>query len=253
MTFSVRKSFLENPTPPSCVTRTDIVCTFILPGIFCGIIVILAIQFITPVFKFIPMAALAAMVTASVLTLIEFRMPLRLWRVNLKDLPPFVAAFFGCFYQLEIGILCGAVVSLAFMLYRDLMPRVAIVTTDNEPGVAILNINGGLWFPGTEQIMNNLEKVAEQLKEQNRTDSNRLLIKIDCANIFEMDYTVAMGLKTKMTELRAIGVESRLTNVTSKQVKRIFGKIDLIIEDNDPEELDSKSKDSQSLLNETNV
>ena len=81
-------------------------------GVFTGIVVILALSFLTPWFRFIPKATLSAMVIAAVIPLFEYKMVGRLWHTKRIDLIPMAVAFFFCFYETEVGILATFLLTL---------------------------------------------------------------------------------------------------------------------------------------------
>eukprot|EP00112_Aurelia_sp_Birch-Aquarium-sp1_P013596 Seg2889.4 transcript_id=Seg2889.4/GoldUCD/mRNA.D3Y31 product="Sodium-independent sulfate anion transporter" protein_id=Seg2889.4/GoldUCD/D3Y31 len=214
-----------------------------------GLIVIMALQFITPVFQFIPMTVLAAMVIASVLTMIEFKMPKVLWDTKRIDLLPYTASFIGCFYELEVGILCGSAVSVCFILFRALRPRVHC--KDISPGVKSLEINGGLWFPGAERIAEKLQNLSAAHKADKNTENETLEILIDCKHVYEIDFTVARILKDSFIELKQDGIFVKFCNVESENVRCILEKSGLMDLVRDQEINENENEERQQLRYET--
>ncbi len=212
----------------------------------------LAIQFITPVFKFVPMAALAAMVIAAVITMIEIKMPRKLWRLNRADLLPFAASFCGSFYELEVGIMAGALVNLLLMLYRELRPRVAI-STNEQLCIVTMTIKGGVWFPATSHIRKKIRHVVHDFNSKDKAALGKLLILIECQHFFDIDFTVAMGLKELITELQEDGVKFEFVNIESVRVKRVLQKTGLIPPPLEISEIDHNPEEEQFISYETNV
>ena len=216
-----------------------------------GLIVIMALQFITPVFQFIPMTALAAMVIASVLTMIEFKMPKVLWDTNRIDLLPYTASFIGCFYELEVGILCGSAVSICFILFRALRPRMHC--KDIAPGVKSLQIHGGLWFSGAERIAEKLQQISSTNKAVENTENGTLEIIIDFKSVYEIDFTVARILKETFVELKQDGIFVKFCNVESEHVRLIFEKSGLMDLVRDQEINENENEERQQLCFETAI
>lgn len=123
--------------------------------LFSGILVILALLFLTPYFSFIPRAALAAIIIAAVIFMVEVRVVKPMWRTKSKkirfhkceeyqinlgyitnelylrvsesDLIPGVGTFIACLVlQLEIGILCGIGINILFILYHAARPKITV-------------------------------------------------------------------------------------------------------------------------------
>ena len=191
-----------------------------------GLIVILAIQFITPVFRFIPMTVLSAMVISSVVTMIELNLPRKLWRTSRIDLLPLAASFFGCFYELEMGIIAGASVSLVLLLYRNLRPRIDIV--EESPNRKTLKINGGLTYPGAEFVAEKLKAMADGFERTDKLDLGVFEIAIDCGSMFEVDYTVLQSFKLQVLELETDGVRVVFLNVESAHVRKALERAGLV-------------------------
>ena len=60
-----------------------------------------------PIFVFIPKTVLGAMIIMAVITMFDYKTPMRIWKVRKIDLLPYFVSFFGTFYTLETGVLAG--------------------------------------------------------------------------------------------------------------------------------------------------
>lgn len=128
--------------------------------IFCmssGILVILALMFLTPYFYYIPRATLAAIIIAAVIFMVEVKVVRPMWRTksawdftNLirliksfwqflthltllfspeSDLIPGLGTFIACLVlQLEVGILLGVGMNVLFILYHAARPKISVET-----------------------------------------------------------------------------------------------------------------------------
>ena len=216
-------------------------------GLFAAIVVILALQFITPVFQYIPVAALAAMVTASVLSMLDFKLPKELWARDRVELLPYLASFCASFYQMELGIIIGAGVSLCILMYKIMNPR--LLVDEIGPETARLHVKGPLWFPSSEIISGKLQNILASWQSRNRANFDCFEIQIDCSNATDIDYTFALKLQQKIVELEANGVKVVLINVTSLKMKNILKKNEILFE----EAGKSEAGEMQKLVFETSV
>lgn len=88
-------------------------------GILTGIIVLLAIQVLTPAFSYIPQSTLSAIIVAAVLPMIKFGDLITIFNANCIDLIPYLVTITTCLtIGLEFGVMSGVVVSLIMLLYH---------------------------------------------------------------------------------------------------------------------------------------
>ena len=72
-------------------------------GIVTGFIVVIATAFLTPLFKYIPTAALAAVIMLAAISMFDSDGVKHAWRVNKMDLLPLVITFGVCFYEIAVS------------------------------------------------------------------------------------------------------------------------------------------------------
>ena len=68
-----------------------------------GFIVVIATAFLTPLFKYIPTAALAAVIMLAAISMFDSDGVKHAWRVNKMDLLPLVITFGVCFYEIAVS------------------------------------------------------------------------------------------------------------------------------------------------------
>ncbi|KAL3838102.1 hypothetical protein ACJIZ3_022693 [Penstemon smallii] len=96
-----------------------------LSGIVMGIIMGCALQFLTPLFESIPQCALAAIVISAVIGLVDYDEATFLWRVDKRDFLLWIITFaVTLFLGIEIGVLVGVGVSLAFVIHESANPHI---------------------------------------------------------------------------------------------------------------------------------
>lgn len=96
-----------------------------LGGIFDATLILLSLGLLTKTFYFIPKATLAAVIINSMLTLIDIKEIVEIYRSKKIDFIPFLGTFgFSLWLGLEFGILVGVAISIFFTLYKTSRPNI---------------------------------------------------------------------------------------------------------------------------------
>lgn len=128
----------------------------------------LAALFLMPLFHHLPQAVLAAIIIVAVTSLMDFRMPRRLWRYNRADATAWVLTFVGVLaVGVTKGILIGVASTIVLHLWRTSRPHMAIVgrvpntehfrnvlrhEVQTLPHVLLLRIDESLYFANMKHI-----------------------------------------------------------------------------------------------------
>jgi sodium-independent sulfate anion transporter 11 len=96
-------------------------------GIITGGVVLLALAFLTPLFYYIPQAALAAIIITAVLHMVNVRILLQIWKINCLELIPWLVCFAGTlFLGIKYGVLIATGFHLIFPLYKLVFPSTSV-------------------------------------------------------------------------------------------------------------------------------
>jgi len=187
--------------------------------IACGL-VFLAVGFMMPLFYFIPKCVLGAMIAMAVVTMIDYKTPMRIWKVRKIDLLPYFVSFFGTFYTLETGVLAGAVVSLLVMVSYEVTPQADTIKNGDGESVTVV-FKGSLSYPAIEHIKDTLNAVPKEYH------SVKTII-IDMGCVFHIDYAVVNSLRTLIQELDGKGIAVDFVNFIDPNVEESFkrGKLE---------------------------
>ncbi|XP_026830710.1 sodium-independent sulfate anion transporter isoform X2 [Ooceraea biroi] len=164
-----------------------------LGGIYTGVLVILALLFLTPYFSFIPRATLAAIIIAAVIFMVEVKVVKPMWRTKKSDLIPGLGTFIACLVlKLEIGILCGVGINILFILYHAARPKITVEKLTTSHGIEYLMLTPDrcLIFPSVDYVRNLVTKYSQRVK------SAATPVVIDCSHIYGADFTAAMVIET---------------------------------------------------------
>ncbi|XP_063972585.1 sodium-independent sulfate anion transporter-like [Diachasmimorpha longicaudata] len=162
-----------------------------LGGVYTGILVLVSLQFLTPYLYYIPKSALAAVIIAAVLFMVEFHVIKPMWRTKKIDLVPAAVTFICClFVNLELGIVIGIGVNLLFLLYASARPSLKVMKMMTPSGCEYLLItpDRSLAFPSVEYVRAMISKHGTRL-------GNNVPVVIDSTHIQAADFTAAKGIK----------------------------------------------------------
>ncbi|XP_069988281.1 sodium-independent sulfate anion transporter isoform X4 [Penaeus vannamei] len=163
-------------------------------GVVTGLLVMLALAFLTPYFRYIPKATLSAMIICAVIFMVEYEMVLPIWRARKLDQLPLWGSFLTClFWKLEYGILVGVGINLAILLYGTARPKVGVTAVmrqdGDEPAYILVEPRSGLFFPSIDHVRSVVSKAGRGMANGNLT------VVVDCKHFVGVDFTAAKGIK----------------------------------------------------------
>jgi SulP family sulfate permease len=99
-----------------------------IASLFSAGLVLLTLLFLTPLFYYLPIPILAAIIMVSIFGLIDFKYPIKLWEKNRDEsLAFFITFIITMSVGIPQGILFGVLFSLLTMIYRTSKPHIAIL------------------------------------------------------------------------------------------------------------------------------
>ncbi|KAF9206445.1 hypothetical protein BGZ59_011669 [Podila verticillata] len=250
--YTVTGSFSRSAVKFQCGVKTP------FAGFVTGALVILAIFFLTPVFFYIPDAALSAVIMVAVSTLVSPPSVFyQYFKINLWDfLSAMVALFVTIFVSVETGIASGVGFSLIVLLFRVARPNFHVLrqlkdrpdvfvdesatkTFDTEAaphGVLVFRIEESTTFPNTETFKTwVVEEVYKYTRFGGRVKkvSDRLWSDDLDVHIRELR-RVAHGVNSNITDndlpkLRALILDfSAVNNIDSTGLQGLFDLRELL-------------------------
>lgn len=138
----------------------------------------LTLLFLTPLFTFLPKAALAAIIMTAVFGLVDLREVAHLWKVKRSDLALLVLTFVATLsLGIEEGILTGVVASLLWFVVRTTRPHTAVLgrlpgsevyrNLENfpeataRPGVLAVRVDAQFYFGNVTFLKDELRRLEE--------------------------------------------------------------------------------------------
>ncbi|MEW4983447.1 MAG: sulfate permease [Cycloclasticus sp.] len=193
-----------------------------LASIITACIVALTLAVLTPLFFFLPKAALGAIIVLAVLPLIDTHTLKHAWRYDKADAFSMLITFFTVLAtDVESGIIAGTIISIALYLHRSSQPHIAIVgqvgdtehyrninrhkvKTDKE--ILALRVDENLYFANT----NYLEDTIMQLVADNKSINHIVII---CSSISFIDTSALESLDSILYRLEKADIQLHLAEI----------------------------------------
>jgi SulP family sulfate permease len=215
-----------------------------LSNVFAGLIVLVALLFLTPLLYHLPQAVLAAVIMMAVIGLVNFKAVVHAWHTHKHDGIAAVVTFFATLAfapHLDNGIMVGAGLAIILYLFRTMKPRVAIlgrhpdgtlrdVKVHNLPvseKIIAMRYDGSLYFANVPYFEDTvLEAVS------NNPQAKHLLIVSDGIN--QLDASGDEVIHHLVERLRANGIRVLFSGLKKQvlDVMRSSGLLKYIGEEN---------------------
>lgn len=204
-----------------------------LSSLIAALVVTLVAVFLTPLFAYLPNAALAAIIAVSIVNLIDLDVIRRMWFYSHSDtLPFFVTVGVVFFVSIEAGILAGVGVATLIHLGRTSRPRILELgrvnysdhyaalgedtTADRIPGVLVVRPDESLYFANAQyldQYLRNRVATAPDLKH----------IVLVCSAVNTIDASAYDLLREFISDMDANGIHVRIAEMKPRIMQRIRG------------------------------
>lgn len=157
---------------------------------------LLALGYLSPYFNYIPEATLAAILICSIFTLLDFRLPMRLWRESKRDLGIWLLCFCVCvLFGVEVGLLVSIVVTALHLLFLWARPEILVKIEELDEMQYISVVPGnGIYFPAINHLRSLVLKACSQA-------DFKITVVIDGYKITGLDYTAAQGISKLSSDL----------------------------------------------------
>ena len=231
-----------------------------IASLFSAGLVLLTLLFLTPLFYYLPIPILAAIIMVSIFGLINFKYPIKLWKKNRDEsLAFFITFIITMSVGIPQGILFGVLFSLLTMIYRTSKPHIAILgkvkNTEYyknisrfekdvviEENILIFRFDAQLYF-GNQNFF------KKELLNQVELKGNKLeLIIINAEAINYIDSSALTMLEKLCMDIKNSGVKIMISGAIGPIRDIIFNhKLIKII---GPENLAIKTSEAVNLFND---
>lgn len=153
-----------------------------LAGLLTGLLLLITLLVLTPVFEWLPKYALAAIVISSVTNLVDYNEAIHLWRVKKQDCLLWVVAFLGTlFLGVQNGLLLAVGVSLGLVIVESVRPQMLVlwrlpntpiwrnIKQESHgqfvPGVMVVRVGASMYFANVAFIRDYISKMIKEFSE----------------------------------------------------------------------------------------
>ncbi|XP_024021523.1 probable sulfate transporter 4.2 isoform X2 [Morus notabilis] len=203
-----------------------------LSGIVTGIIMGCALLFLTPLFKYIPQCALAAIVISAVMGLVDYEEAIFLWRVDKKDFLLWtITATTTLFLGIEFGVLIGVGASLAFVIHESANPHIAVLgrlpgttvyrNVRQYPeaytynGIVIVRVDAPIYFANISYIKDRLREYEADVDRCSRRgpEVERIyFVILEMSPVTYIDSSAVQALKDLHQEYKMRDIQIAISN-----------------------------------------
>ena len=220
-----------------------------LAGVVTGLVVLLTLLVLAPVLKWLPIAALSAIVISSVIGLLDYPEAIFLWKSDLRDFFIWVIALLGTlFLGVEVGLLIAVGISLLFVIYESAYPHIAVLgklpgtqiyrnvkqyaEAEQAAGVLVLRIDAPVYFANVAYVKDRLRK--HERRSHTLYGVPLSFVVLELGPVTHMDSTALHALTLIQKEYVQRSVQLVLANPGSRVLKQLDkgGVIELIGRDN---------------------
>ncbi|MCV2403766.1 sulfate permease [Marinomonas sp. C2222] len=214
-----------------------------MTGILTAVFILLILLFLTPLFFYLPIAILAAIISISMMQLINTEDLRLLWRFSKKEAVLLIVTFLVVLFEgMQAGLIVGVILSLLFFLWHTSHPHIAVVgripgtehfrnvqrfDVETNPSILTVRIDENLFFANARS----LEESLQSLVSKNTKIKHLILM---CTAVNMVDASALQSLEKIDSRLKDSGVKLHLTEVKgpvidkladSDLIKNLSGKV----------------------------
>jgi SulP family sulfate permease len=211
-------------------------------NIVAATLILFSVQYLTPLFYYIPMSVLGAVIQVSVLSMIDFDAMLKAYRTHhQKDCLVMVVTFvFTFFIGVSQGLVAGISISIGLITYSSAFPQIATLgripdgsgeggyyknvqrfpSAVQHPGVAILRMDGTLFFANCSYFKDAALQAAAGEFHTSKELIGKLIVDASCWT--DIDLSGAQTLAELKQALDKMGVTLALVNVKANVRDRLM-------------------------------
>ncbi|XP_034830887.1 sodium-independent sulfate anion transporter-like [Maniola hyperantus] len=172
-------------------------------GLYSGIITLLALNYLTQYFFFIPKACLSSVLICAVVFMIDVSGVIALWRSSRREAcVALLTLAAGVTLGVEAAVLGGALASLAVLLRDLLRPPQLLLAKDKASGDAVLRVRlrRALVYVNAEHAA-----AAVRAALASRAAPEHRAVLVDCGTLALLDHTAVQVLERLIEELEEQG------------------------------------------------
>ncbi|XP_077224803.1 low affinity sulfate transporter 3-like [Tasmannia lanceolata] len=207
-------------------------CETAVSNIVMSITVIIALELLTKLLYFTPIAILASIILSSLPGLVDIKEAYTIWKVDKLDFLTCMGAFFGVlFASVEIGLLVAVVISFAKIILNLMRPSTEVLgriqgtdifcsikqypITSKTPGMLITRIDSALFcFINSNFIRERITRWVKQEQEETKEDPEQGIhtVIVDMSSVRNIDTSGIRALEELHKNMVSNGLQLAIAN-----------------------------------------
>lgn len=236
--FPVSGSFSRSAVVSSLGGRTP------MHGIVQAAVIMLVLLWLTPLFRTLPYAVLAAIIFTALQSLVDFSSARVLWKSSRPDFALWIVAFLTtALFDVQVGLVVSLAASLGLLVLRTSRPRWVVLgrlpgtdiwrdvtrypSAEVLPHVLVCRFDAPLHFANAEHFIASLHK---RLRVMAKTGDEPTHVVLDCSSIHTLDASANSKLKQLLAELQKKNIAFVVANSRApfREALEKFGLLPLI-------------------------
>ncbi|MCZ6890531.1 MAG: sulfate permease [Gammaproteobacteria bacterium] len=214
--YPVAGSFSRSSVNYAAGARTPV------SSLVCACVIVITLLWLTPLFEYLPHAALGAIIMISVGGLINFRSIREHWYFYHQDVYTHFITFGAVlFFGVEVGLIAGVAISVVMFVRRSSSPNIAVVgrlgssahfrnverhQVETFAHVTAIRVDENLYFANANQVENRILKILERHAETKQ-------VVLVCSAINFIDTSGLEMLHRINHNLDKVGIKLHLSDV----------------------------------------
>uniref|UniRef100_A0A1B6HCB9 STAS domain-containing protein n=1 Tax=Homalodisca liturata TaxID=320908 RepID=A0A1B6HCB9_9HEMI len=190
-----------------------------LAGLYSGVLVMLALTFLTPYFHLIPKATLSAVLISAVFFLIDYQILWPLWHTNKREMVIVLVTLISCLVLgVELGLFLGIILNVCHLIYIWARPHISVATRKVylEQGVKeyiLVTPTIGMYFPAVDVICNRLQDAGLE------KGAGVTPVVLNCVHFTSIDFSAAKAFAGLVRDFSSRGQEIVFLEASPKMVR----------------------------------
>lgn len=214
-----------------------------IAGLVTGVMVMMVLLFLTPVFELLALPTLASIVISGVLSLVDYQAAMYLWKVHKFDFSVWITAFLGTlFVGVELGLGIAVGLSLLLVIFESAYPHTVELgrlpgtseyrnikqykEAERYDGIVAVRIDSPLYFANTQTLRDKIfkyyDRAQKKLESNEYASSNQVkFIILELSAVSHIDTAALHVLEEMVEQLSLSGVTLCLSNPNRQVMKRL--------------------------------
>ncbi|KAG7018734.1 Sulfate transporter 3.1, partial [Cucurbita argyrosperma subsp. argyrosperma] len=215
-------------------------CKTAVSNIVMAMSLMITLLFLTPFFRYTPLAVLSSIIITAVIGLINYEEVIHLWKIDKFDFVVCIGAYIGVvFGSIETGLIVAITISLLRVLLVTARPRTSILgnipnstiyrsidqypTANRVPGALILQLEAPIYFANSNYVRERLSRwitdEEKRIKSSGLTSLQYIILDVSGVSSIDSSGITMLEEVNKSTEKR--GLKLLLANPRSEVIKKL--------------------------------